>query len=210
MHFLLALLLAAAGPDDGDEPQDKTQEEIDKLKKELRELREGLERANRDLSQIQEDKTFLQRFRLQLYSNVTGRFDDRSSVRNSAATGQVNLFIQSDLGHGLSVLNEDVFVTSTATNAQSATIQRIYAKYTYADWLSIKFGREHTPFGYWNYEFHHAGYLQTPAERPLMWTVESQGGFLRTHFVAPESSGDVDWLVGCAYRVNAGIGRGRA
>lgn len=203
MTLSLSLLLLLAAPQ-----QDKTRDELEKLKEEVRQLKLRLDKDEEKVADLQGLPAFLQRFQLQLYSNVTGRFDDRSRVRNSSAMGQVNLFVQADLGEGLTVLNENVLVTSTA-NAQTATIQRVYAKYKYDDWLSFKFGREHTPFGYWNYEFHHGSYLQTPVERPLMWTFESSGGVMPTHYVGPEVSGIVDWLGGWNYMVYAANGRGR-
>lgn len=188
--------------------QDKPQEEVEKLKKEVKELREKLERTSDRISELESRPSLLQRFQLQLFGNITGRFDDRPAVRNATALGGLDLFIQADLGKGLTILNEDVLV-NTPTNTQAATIQRIYAKYKYDDWLSVKVGREHTPFGYWNSEYHHGFYFQTPVDRPLMWTFESASGVLPTHLVGVELSGHGERLGGLSYTLFAGNGRGR-
>lgn len=209
LAFLATLAASAFFP----AAQDPAREELEKLKKEVERLKQRLDEDSRREAERESLPAFLQKFRLQLYSNVTARFDDQDSVRNAAVLGQVNLFIQADLGEGLTVLNENVLISrlnpATGVNEQVDTVQRLYAKYKYADWCSVKFGREHTPFGYWNYEFHHSGYLQTPVERPLMWTFESSGGILPTHYVGPELSGRVDWLGGLAYTLFAGNGHGR-
>lgn len=207
LHFGFALALLCASP------QDKVQDEIEKLKKDLQLLRENLERATERLSAVESEQSLLQPFHLQVYSNITAKFDDREAVKNVTALGQLDLFIMADLGKGLSVLTETALVSSFSgtppVNAQADTLQRVYVKYKFEDWLSVKFGREHTPIGYWNYEFHHAGYLQTPVDRPAMWTFESSGGLLPTHYVGPEISGTVDVLGGISYMAYAGNGRGR-
>jgi hypothetical protein len=66
----------------------------------------------------------------------------------------------------------------------------------------------HTPLGYWNHMFHHGAWLQTTADRPLMYRFEDDGGILPVHMVGVQLAGTFNRSAG-ALKYSAALVNGR-
>jgi hypothetical protein len=107
---------------------------------------------------------------------------------NTFALGQFDTFMSSALSDDVSVLAEVVFEFGE-DNAAVLDVERVQLRWAPADAFTATAGRMHTPLGYWNQTFHHGSWLQTTAERPLMYRFEDDGGILPVHMVGVELSG---------------------
>lgn len=134
--------------------------------------------------------------------------DDTQSDTNHFTNGGVDLFITSQVSDKLSFLNETLFEFGT-NGTNTLDVERVLLKYDVQDWLKIAMGRGHTALGYWNQQFHHGTWLQTTAQRPIVYRFEDDGGILPTHFVGLEFSGILEAPGGSlSYVSNVANGRG--
>jgi hypothetical protein len=104
------------------------------------------------------------------------------------ALGQFDTFMTSALSDDVSVLAEIVFEFGE-DNAAVLDVERAQIRWAPADVFTLTAGRMHTPLGYWNQTFHHGSWLQTTAERPLMYRFEDDGGILPVHMVGVQAAG---------------------
>lgn len=65
--------------------------------------------------------------------------------------------------------------------APERDLERLQVGWMTAPGTTVWLGRYHTPYGYWNSQFHHASYLQTSIQRPGIADFEHDGGVLPTH-----------------------------
>lgn len=105
------------------------------------------------------------------------------SGSNQFGIGGVDLFIASDIGNGFSFLNETVFEFDG--DEAILDVERVLLKYEFQEWINLKIGRGHTGLGIWKSRYHHGIWLQTTADRPLIYSFEDDGGISisrRRHF----------------------------
>jgi hypothetical protein len=75
-------------------------------------------------------------------------------------------------------------------------------------WFGLSLGRFHTPLGYWNTSYHHARWMYSTVEAPLLVRFEDQQGPLPTHTVGVLAHGSFP-VGGMRLEYDAGIGNGR-
>jgi len=133
--------------------------------------------------------------------------DGASRSNNNFVLGGMDLFFSSELAEDFSFLSETLF--EFAGTEVDIDVERLLLLYQVRDWLKFKFGRGHTPIGYWNQRYHHGRWLQTSLERPLIFQFDDHGGGLPMHFIGVEVLGDIDAGSGVfSYSVLAANGRG--
>jgi len=154
-----------------------------------------------------------QRVALQGFSDVTfranegdGQFDGKGD-NNSFALGGVDLFLTSQISDRISFLNETMI--EFGEDGAGLDVERLFVKYSLADYLKITVGRVHTSLGYWNQSFHHGSWLQTTIDRPDVYKFEDDGGILPVHAVGVELTGTYDFgPFDLDYALNVANGRG--
>jgi hypothetical protein len=62
-------------------------------------------------------------------------------------------------------------------------VERMQIGHSFSNALFLWAGRFHTPYGYWNAEFHHGAQLQTSVVRPKFVNFEDDGGIVPAHSV---------------------------
>ncbi|MEW6352913.1 MAG: hypothetical protein AB1469_01245 [Pseudomonadota bacterium] len=75
----------------------------------------------------------------------------------------VDIFYSSDHGR-LRLLGE--FEILRGKKPKAGTVERLQAGWLLNPDTTVWLGRHHTPFGYWNTEYHHGSYLQSAVTRP--------------------------------------------
>lgn len=93
--------------------------------------------------------------------------------KQSDLEAQLDLFYSADKGR-LRFLAE-------ALVAPEKDLERLQVGWVAAPGTTVWLGRHHTPYGYWNSQFHHGEYLQTSIQRPGIAAFEDHGGVLPTH-----------------------------
>jgi hypothetical protein len=131
-----------------------------------------------------------------------------SNSRNHFTTGDLDLFITSQIAEDVSFLSETLF-EAREDGEYRLDVERLQIRYTAADWFALSAGRGHTALGYWNQRFHHGKWLQLTAAQPLVYLFEDEGGILPDHFVGLELDGRVEiGEASLAYSATVGNGRG--
>ena len=156
----------------------------------------------------------IQRLTFQGFGDITfrtnqggGRFDSDED-RNFFALGDLDFFITSQISERISFLTETLF--EIKEDETVLDIERLFIKYTVADFLNITVGRTHTALGYWNQTFHHGFWLQTTIDRPDVYEFEDEpGSILPVHAVGIELTGMHDFgPFDLDYTFNVANGRG--
>jgi len=128
---------------------------------------------------------------------------------NHFADGDVGFLIFSQVAKKLSFFAETLFEFET-TGETDFDVERVSLKYEYADWLNISIGRDHTPLGYWNQQYHHSTWTHTTTDRPLIFQFEGNDGILPMHYVGIGLSGDIGFDFGNVdYSLMIANGRGK-
>jgi hypothetical protein len=123
------------------------------------------------------------------------------------ALGQFDTFMTSALSDQLSVLAEIVFEFGE-DNSAVLDVERVQLRWAPADVFTLTAGRMHTSLGYWNQTFHHGAWLQTTADRPLMYRFEDDGGILPVHMVGVQVAGTWNARLG-SLKYSASLANGR-
>lgn len=110
--------------------------------------------------------------------------------RATFSLGEIDLFLTSSLSEGVSVLAE-VNVEQRGTEASTVEIERFQIQFAPSDRYRFILGRIHTSLGFWNQTFHHGTWIQTTAERPVIYRFEDDEGVLPVHEVGLMVAGDV-------------------
>ncbi len=144
------------------------------------------------------------------YDYANQSFRDRPDRdTNHFTNGNLGFTITSQISKKLSFLNETLFRFQQNGNT-NLNVERVLLKYEHASWLNISIGREHTPLGYWNQHYHHARWMMTSTDRPVIYRVETNDGILPMHYVGLGVFGDLGFDFGdIEYSVAVGNGRGR-
>jgi len=200
--FMLgAFLLLIAPPPVAATSPDENAGEITALKREVAQLKSQLSPAHHNNSALEPPKLEWRGFgHLQYEANDDG---------NHFALGDLDLFINSRLASKLSFMSE-ILIEFEEDGENELDVERLILKYQHSDALAVSLGRGHTGLGYWNQAFHHGVWLQTTAERPLIYALEDEGGILPVHFIGVEFSGRFGLEAGdLTYIANVANGRGR-
>jgi len=187
------------------------EKEIEKLKESYKQLVKPRVRPDHDFPKLQ----------LRGFAHLQYDYDSRKTLNSSGAvtsendsnnfaTGNVDLYVTSQVSKNLSFLMETLF-ESRSEGENVLDVERVLLRYEYKDWLNISIGRGHTALGYWNQRFHHGTWLHTTTDRPLVYKFEDDGGILPVHFVGLEFSGNISFDFGdLSYTANVANGRGKS
>jgi len=104
------------------------------------------------------------------------------------ALGELDVFLSSSLPQGFFVLAE-VALEAREEGDTILDVERLQLQWSARDTFGLVAGRMHTPLGFWNQTFHHGTWLQTTAERPLIYAFEDEGGLLPLHEVGVRAAG---------------------
>lgn len=119
--------------------------------------------------------------------------------KQSNLEAHLNLFYSADKGR-LRFLAE-------ALVTPEQDLERLQVGWIAAPSTTVWLERHHTPYGYWNSQFHHGSYLQTPIQRPGILTFEDHGGVLPTHLSGLLLESEQPYKNGMlAYALSAGTG----
>lgn len=139
--------------------------------------------------------------RVMLFSDASYEWTERD-VRQGFSLHQV-------VGHLNAALSDRLTVAVEATvdpRSSAATLERMILAYDVSDALKLSVGRYHTPISWWNTQYHHGLWLQTPIDRPR--TVRFGTPLIPVHFLGLLATGTVP--VGRSTLVyEAGLGNGR-
>ncbi|MCK5830803.1 MAG: porin [Methylococcales bacterium] len=127
---------------------------------------------------------------------------------NHFTDGDIGFLFTSQISKKLTFFNETLF-KFTSDGDTNVNVERVMLNYEFADWLNISIGRDHTPLGYWNQNYHHATWTHTTTDRPLIFQFEGNDGVLPMHYVGIGLSGNVGLDFGnVEYSFTIGNGRG--
>jgi hypothetical protein len=114
----------------------------------------------------------------------------RPGSSGNFAVGDTDLFLTSQLTSKVSVLTEIAF--SEQSNGEFETdVERVLLKYDANDYLKMSFGRFHTATSYYNSVFHHGGWLQTTADRPIIVEFSDHGGMVPSQAIGASITGKI-------------------
>ena len=85
----------------------------------------------------------------------------------------LNLFYSADY-------NKFRFLGEWLVSSKSHNVERLQFGVNLGE-SSLWLGRFHSPIGYWNMQYHHGAYLQTPISRPGIMAFETGGGVIPNH-----------------------------
>ena len=130
---------------------------------------------------------------------------DRPTKDSSFYTGDLDLFLQSNLEQNFSWLSETAFSTGP-DNFTGIDVERLQVTFKPKDYFNLSVGRFHTALGYWNDNFHHGAWLAASIQRPAIYKFEDDSGLLPIHSIGIEVRGLVARKFG--YILNLANGRG--
>lgn len=113
-----------------------------------------------------------------------------ASAGNSFYTGELDLFLQSQLAEDLSVLDETV-IASGVDNHWGMDVERLELSWKPSEYFNVDFGRFHTAMGYYNTAYHHGTWFQNAVARPNFLEYEDSGGLLPVHSVGLSMHGAI-------------------
>ena len=190
---------------------------VQALEMEVKNLKATVDRLSKPTEQSDFD---IPRLQLRGFGFVQHDFESRdvkngsgsvtsTNNTNNFTNGGIDLFITSKIARKFNFLSETLMDYDRKGNT-FVEVERALVRYEYADWLNVTMGRGHTSFGYWNQRFHHANWLATTTDRPILYRFEDQGGILPLHYAGLEFSGNLNLGIGeLTYSGNVANGRGR-
>lgn len=104
--------------------------------------------------------------------------------------GDLALFLTSQLTERSLVLTEITFSEQT-TGEFKSEVERLLFKYDPNDALKTSFGRFRTATSYYNKTFHHAAWLQTAVDRPLVVEFSEHGGLIPSEATGASLTGRI-------------------
>ncbi len=113
-------------------------------------------------------------FTLRLYGDVNATWDD-DTEEVAVAPGPLDLFARADLGDQISLLSETVFLPEVH-------VARLFVDYRPWQPVRLRFGRYHTPLGYYTTNFPHGGSVfRLATVRPRLVRVEAGEAIVPNH-----------------------------
>ena len=110
-----------------------------------------------------------------------GKRFGNSSAPSAFALGVVDTMIHGRLSREFSVLVEVAYEASG--DSFGFDVERLMLKFEPTTWFQVSVGRFHTPLGYWNTAYHHARWMYSATEAPLLDRFEDDAGPLPAHTI---------------------------
>ena len=145
--------------------------------------------------------------------HFAGNLDFRKSFGDLAgpsaySIGPIDSLISARLSETISFLSEIVF-EGRGAEGFGLDAERITLSWEPRRWFRLSAGRFHTPLGYWNVAFHHAKWMATTVDAPLLMRYEDQQGPLPMHTIGLLAHGSIPLgRVRLEYEAATGNGRG--
>ncbi|MBI5560031.1 MAG: hypothetical protein HY883_02005 [Deltaproteobacteria bacterium] len=210
--FFLMLNASAFGEElqDVKEELKKQKDVIERLENRVRELEE---RKKAEQEAQKEVKAAMPQFGMNLgaFGDLNFSTGNRERKNDSFSIGEVSLYSTSNIGERLNFLlelgvefkrNESGEIDETHVD-----IERLWAGYTFSDFLIARAGRFHSALGYWNRAYHHGKHLFVTVGRPFFLNFEDDNGVIPIHIVGVEFSGTKLTSIGrFRYDLEAGNG----
>src|SRR6266513_5864059 len=117
-----------------------------------------------------------------------GNHNAEFSKYQGADVGELDFFLTPRLGSRTRALFELNFEVGS-DGAVGVDLERAQLGYQFSDSATVWLGRFHTPYGYYNTDFHHGQQIATSLRRPRFIQFEDQGGIMPAHTVGA-------WLTG--------------
>lgn len=133
----------------------------------------------------------------QLFGDVGFSYQNPEEEDRSHASfffGSVDVFSTIRIGERFQVLSETVI--EAVENDSNFSQERLWASWTFSDYLYAKLGLEHSPLTRWNRIYHHGRWLETTVTRPFLARFEGEGGILPLHNAGFEVGGTVGTRLG--------------
>jgi len=122
-----------------------------------------------------------------LYGDVRARWSNLKSEASSFQIGALDLFSSQSIGE-----NSSLFVELLLEPDEShfvLDVERMFLQKQVKPWLQIGMGRMHSPFSFWNSNYHH-GVIQDTISRPLLLQLDNGlEGMIPNHAVGLSLSG---------------------
>ena len=125
------------------------------------------------------------------FTDVSFHTPHERGTSNTFALGQFDLFVSSRISDHVTMLSEVNFEAGEENNSMGVDLERMLVNFNVNDYLHISAGRYHTAIGYYNTAYHHSSWLQTAADRPLLFAFEDGGGPLPIHNVGLTANGAI-------------------
>lgn len=156
---------------------------------------------------------FISNLNFRVFPSISFVYEKTGSEDNSTFRFEENSFtVTAEAMERVDFLLEGNYFFSPGANSIGFTLQRLTVGYAFSDLVNLRFGRMHTPLGYWNEAFHHGGWVSTTIDRPEIYRFDfdSAGGYLPTHSVGMDLSGRASLgTVDMEYFAGVLNGRGR-
>src|SRR6266513_1230835 len=142
-----------------------------------------------------------------------GNHNATFSNYQGANVGELDFFLTPRLGSRTRALFELNFEVGS-DGAVGVDLERAQIGYQFSDSATVWLGRFHTPYGYYNTDFHHGQQIATSLRRPRFLEFEDHGGIMPAHTVGgwltgSERLGDekltYDLFIGNSQRIQGGI-----
>src|SRR6266513_2355218 len=142
-----------------------------------------------------------------------GNHNATFSNYQGANVGELDFFLTPRLGSRTRALFELNFEVGS-DGSVGVDLERAQLGYQFADSATVWLGRFHTPYGYYNTDFHHGQQIATSLRRPRFLEFEDHGGIMPAHTVGgwltgSERLGDekltYDLFIGNSQRIQGGI-----
>ncbi|MCE3226855.1 MAG: hypothetical protein K0S32_1406 [Bacteroidetes bacterium] len=121
------------------------------------------------------------------------------STKSAFAPGNYVLFITSQITDKISVLSENT--ANVVNGVPTFEVQRLFAKYSFKDYLSFKVGKMFNPIGIWNNQYNMGLVLQPTIQRPSIIRASNDGGVLQIKNTGVQVEGDNITKARLFYRV---------
>jgi hypothetical protein len=145
--------------------------------------------------------------KLHLFGDVGYEASDQKGEAHSFHIGTLDLFMTGVLTDRVSVLGEVLFIP-LKNNGIGVDVERLLLQYKHNDYFNLSVGRYHSSIGYYNTAFHQGAWFQTAVDRPFMYALDDQGGFLPLQEVGVTVSGQIpSGNLGLNYVAEIGNGR---
>jgi hypothetical protein len=127
------------------------------------------------------------------HAGYTAKFDDNLATRTQSAfnTGGVAILLTSEINEKFSVLGE-LFTgfRGDGSNSVSLSIERLYFKYAWNDYVNVRVGRMYTPLSFWQARYSQAQFFQPTINAPYAVRTKFDKGILPTNSVGLQIDGE--------------------
>jgi hypothetical protein len=146
---------------------------IEALEQEVGQLRDSVARGSQDTG-----------VPLHGFADAGWREASKSTLtgqQGGATVGTFDIYLTPQISDRIRSLFEIAFEYGHLDGQIGSDVERGQLGYVVNDNLLLWAGRFHTPYGYWNTEFHHGAQIQTSITRPTFLEFEDKGGVMPSH-----------------------------